>query len=876
VFNILPVAGYHVAEVLVDGSTVGAVATYTFFNVTADHTIAATFEADPVPTYTIIATAGANGTITPFGDVTVNEGDDQVFNILPVAGYHVAEVLVDGSTVGAVATYTFTNVTADHTIAATFEADLGSVIIDNGDPETSYTGTWAVSSAPGWHGTNSVWSRDGSIYRWTFSPSVSGYYDVAMWWTTWSSRSTNVPVIIEHAAGATEVNINQQLNGSQWNSLDDYFFESGSSYNVTITAQPGPSSTCADAVRFMEVPAPEHIYACLAYGWEDLKPQFISTLQDIGAYQEGDLWKYRNENQNKTYVIHFTEDIEGMKQALKTEGAYVIIVGHSNYGLGAVFPTPDEIEKQVIDDILYIDDDRIFNYSSPWIHVSLSGMRTGQAYPYWWPIFQDGTSGIMPYDFGPQGDPPYNYYITYQVPGDPTFYKVETVSNSALERFPDSGRPAWYSPDGTSPDPTNPDHLKCYITNPEPWSPSFESIGDWVESRVIPGYFKENYLYTPAGQGDDQVEWIFRIPEPGQYKTFAWWSASQARTPNAPYTVNHAFGSTTIPVDQRINGGQWNEIGEFYFDAQEYSVILSNDADAGNVVADAVKIAHVDNPPEIVQADFYARIRNGTASLEVTFINQSTGDLTDRLWDFGDGNTNSTRDYITHTYTAPGTYTVSLTVSGPLGSDTKTKVDYITVGDTTPVLQAEFSASRQEGILPLETSFRDRSSGNIVSWFWDFSDGETSEEQNPTHTYLTPGNYTVSLTVIDADSDSVTETKENFIVAAIFDKSIDNVDYPKTHYRNKTILFRRELEIPKEELKYSRMFYEGCNSGNYYLDTFNRGVVFYTVGAGEGRGSCLYLKAYLEGKSDEEAWELIQNYDPVYDYYDFNKLPSEQ
>jgi hypothetical protein len=73
-------------------------------------------------------------------------------------------------------------------------------------------------------------------------------------------------------------------------------------------------------------------------------------------------------------------------------------------------------------------------------------MRTGQKYPFWWPIFKDRTYGIMPYVFNdPDEDPPYNYYITYQVPGDPKHYKVETVRNSGIERFSDSGKPAWYS-----------------------------------------------------------------------------------------------------------------------------------------------------------------------------------------------------------------------------------------------------------------------------------------------------------------------------------------------------------------------------------------------------------------------------------------------
>ncbi|MDL1984910.1 MAG: GDSL-type esterase/lipase family protein, partial [Deltaproteobacteria bacterium] len=306
---------------LVDGLSVGAVASYTFTNVTDNHTIAASFEADSVPTHTITATAGANGTITPSGEVTVNDGDDQVFNISPDTGYHIAEVLVDGLSVGAVASYTFTNVTDNHTIAASFEADLGSVIIDNGDPETSSTGAWSVSSAPGWHGTNSVWSRDGSIYRWTFSPSVSGYYDVGMWWTTWSSRSTNVPVIIEHAAGSTVVNINQQLNGSQWNSLDDYFFESGSSYNVTITAQPGPSSTCADAVRFNFIQSNDPPTAIIDY----ITPNPAQVGEDVtfsgyGEDPDGSITGYSWESN----IDGWLSDLSSFTTSSLTEGTHTI------------------------------------------------------------------------------------------------------------------------------------------------------------------------------------------------------------------------------------------------------------------------------------------------------------------------------------------------------------------------------------------------------------------------------------------------------------------------------------------------------------------------------------------------------------------------
>ncbi|GFO60717.1 hypothetical protein GMST_30420 [Geomonas silvestris] len=116
-YSITPAAGFQVADVLVDGASVGAVTSYSFSNVTANHTIAASFA--PI-VYQISASAGANGSITPVGVTNVNSGADQSFTITAAANFKIADVLVDGVSVGAVASYSFTNVTANHTIAATF------------------------------------------------------------------------------------------------------------------------------------------------------------------------------------------------------------------------------------------------------------------------------------------------------------------------------------------------------------------------------------------------------------------------------------------------------------------------------------------------------------------------------------------------------------------------------------------------------------------------------------------------------------------------------------------------------------------------------------------------------------------------------------
>src|SRR5439155_20500715 len=86
--------------------------------------------------------------------------------------------------------------------------------------------------------------------------------------------------------------------------------------------------------------------------------------------------------------------------------------------------------------------------------------------------------------------------------------------------------------------------------------------------------------------------------------------------------------------------------------------------------------------PSLVD-NFSASPTSGQAPLKVTFTDTSTGSVTGWVWNFGDG-TSSTTQNPQHTYSTTGTYTVSLTVSGPGGSNTATKVNYITTVQTNP------------------------------------------------------------------------------------------------------------------------------------------------------------------------------------------------
>ncbi len=307
--------------------------------------------------------------------------------------------------------------------------EVDEKIIDNGDPGTSQTGLWQTSGALGFYGIDSLWSRDGTTYTWSFTPTKSGYYDVSMWWTEWPSRSTSIPVYIQYNGGTNLIQINQQQNGGKWNSMGEYELLANVTYNVTITSQPDPSSTCADAVKFSYKeagntkpdafidtinPNPimpgqtvsftghgtdsngsitaynwssdiagdlsssssfstsgltagthtiqfrvlddkglwsdpatayldigvEHIYIAPLYFGEYLpKTLYEQLLHDMGATQQSaQIWTYVDTSINKTYIIQFVSSAGEITQALYRNGAHIIMYGHSNYGLGGIFP----------------------------------------------------------------------------------------------------------------------------------------------------------------------------------------------------------------------------------------------------------------------------------------------------------------------------------------------------------------------------------------------------------------------------------------------------------------------------------------------------------------------------------------------------------
>jgi hypothetical protein len=154
-FVVRPDVGYAVSQLTVDGVSQGAATSYTFSDVTANHTITAAFTS--VPTFQLTATAGANGFISPAGSLLTNAGSNQTFTITPDPGYQVAAVLVDGAAEGTVTSYTFTNIQAAHTISATFAplvlnitatAAAGGTISSAGTVDVNYGASQTFTITP--------------------------------------------------------------------------------------------------------------------------------------------------------------------------------------------------------------------------------------------------------------------------------------------------------------------------------------------------------------------------------------------------------------------------------------------------------------------------------------------------------------------------------------------------------------------------------------------------------------------------------------------------------------------------------------------------------------------------------------------------------
>lgn len=221
------------------------------------------------------------------------------------------------------------------------------------------------------------------------------------------------------------------------------------------------------------------------------------------------------------------------------------------------------------------------------------------------------------------------------------------------------------------------------------------------------------------------------------------------------------------------NSADTDTTSNIYTVAGNYLVTLTVTDGFGNSATDTVTIFATDPANMAPMASFTATPDAGNAPLEVSFdasaSSDSDGTIESYAWDFGDGNM-GTGVMPTNTYTSPGIYMVSLTVTDDNGA-VATTTSTITVNNPP---SAMFTATPESGLAPLDVAFDASASmdtdGTIIEFNWDFGDGNTATGMMASNTYTSGGSFEATLVVVDnggaTDTATVTISVNDLPVAS--------------------------------------------------------------------------------------------------------------
>jgi len=217
VYNVIADLGYYISAVTVDGVTTNYTQannmttwSTTFANIQGNHTVNVAFAQY---TYTISATASANGTITPSGVTTLPYGGSQLYTIAPATGYEIVAVTVDGINMGVITQYTFADVTANHTIAVTFAplqytidaiASVGGSITPSGTAVYNYGASVTYNATANTGYTISTVTVDGVVTT----------VNAATWSHAFNNITEDHAIYVAFEINTYTITVNQAANGA--------------------------------------------------------------------------------------------------------------------------------------------------------------------------------------------------------------------------------------------------------------------------------------------------------------------------------------------------------------------------------------------------------------------------------------------------------------------------------------------------------------------------------------------------------------------------------------------------------------------------------------------------------------------------------------
>jgi len=241
-----------------------------------------------------------------------------------------------------------------------------------------------------------------------------------------------------------------------------------------------------------------------------------------------------------------------------------------------------------------------------------------------------------------------------------------------------------------------------------------------------------------------------------------------------PLTVTFTDTSTNSPTQWLWNFGDGSLVNatvqhpvHTYANAGIYNVSLNASNDGGSNTTTRYNFITVRIPAPV--ANFTATPTSGAVPLTVRFNDTSTNTPTQWTWNFGDGSSAVTQHPV-HTYTTPGSYTVSLNATNTGGSNTKVITNYINVTPPPIIPIPNFTATPTSGTAPVTVTFTDNSTNAPTRWNWSFGDSQwfnTTDplQRNPVHTYTDAGVFTVSLAASNPNGTNIL-TRPGYITVA--------------------------------------------------------------------------------------------------------------
>jgi hypothetical protein len=474
-----------------------------------------------------------------------------------------------------------TTTSGDFTFTTLAAGQVTDIIVDN--VQGAFTGSWST-------GTTAT-DKFADDYRYKgqgtgssfvdFTPNIltAGLYDVYEWHTQGANRGSDTPHVISYNGGTTTVNVNQQINGGAWMLLGTFNFATGTAGKVRITDAVSTAGllAMADAIKFAYVPplpppnAPSGLTATPASS-----SQINLTWTDNSSNESGFRVEKSTDNFNFTQFISVSANITSTFSGGLTAGTtYYFRVraynanGNSAYSAVASATTssgvpaaPSGLTATAV--------------SSTQINLSWAD-NSGNELNF---IVGRGTSSGGPYtDIAILGANVTSYSNT-GLNGSTTYYYVVRSSNG-------SGSSANSAQASATTQPV----ADIIIDNP-----SAVVTGSWTTGTISTDKFGADYRYKSGGTGASYLTFTPNIAVAGNYQVYEWHPQGSNRTTIAPHVINFNGGSTTVTVNQQINGGAWRLVGTYNFAAGTAGNVRVTDnfVEAGlNVMADGIKFVYV-------------------------------------------------------------------------------------------------------------------------------------------------------------------------------------------------------------------------------------------------------------------------------------------